>query len=241
MVTAALQKSLMHGLVHGRSRFNCYAALHQTKLKGFISSILTILAAFQLYTATATLGSTCYINLQDDNGNTRVSISWSSDITGTGVSAPYSDWVGVGGLFLNSMGGSGGTLNYIYGLGGFTGYVETLPLFGTLEDLTTGGSATINSFVAIPNYGGDESVIDIRFDTDLPNSASDLIRYVPNVDSATIPVPFSSFNPGTYQVSPQQPIGMVLTVESIPEPSTLYMSALGALGILLIRRRSHAA
>jgi hypothetical protein len=210
-------------------------------MKRFIISILTIAAAFQLFTATPTLGSTFYINLQDDNGNTHVSISWSSDIIGAGIAAPYSDWVGVGGFFLNSMGGSGGTPNYIDGLGSFTGYVETLPAFGTLEDLTTGRSSTINSFVAIPNYAGVGSDIDIRFDNDLANTTSDIIQYVPGVDSATIPVPFSSFNAGTYQIWPQQPIGMVLTVESVPEPSALSMAVMGALGFLLIRRHSHAA
>jgi len=133
------------------------------------------------------------------------------------------------------------TPNYISGLGSFTGYVESLPAFGTLEDLTTGANATINSFAAIPDYDGVGSVVDIRFDGDLGNTTSDIIQYVPSVDSVTIPVPFSSFNPGTYQVSPQQPIDMVLTVESVPEPSTIPLATTGAIGFLLLRRRNHAA
>jgi hypothetical protein len=198
-------------------------------MKTILTTVLTFAAALQLLTTISASGATFFIDLQNDNGNTHVSVSWSGNITNT----PYIDWVGIGGLFINSMSSGGGSSNYIYGLGSFVGYVDKLPGFGTFKDLTTGNSATMDMFVAIPNDAGSGSVIHVRFDKDLGNTTGDIIQYSPGVDSATIAVPFSSFNPGTYEVSPQQPIGMVLTVRSIPEPSTGLLTVLGALCLVL--------
>jgi hypothetical protein len=207
-------------------------------MKTFIAVIPKFALVFQLLTASTVSAQTFYITLQDDNGNTQVSVSWSSNIFNPVLPASDTDWLGIGGFFLNSMSDSGGSSNFVYGLGGFTGYVETLPGFGTLEDLTTGRSATINALVAIPNYVGVGSWINVRFDDDLGNATSDILQYIPSADSATISVPFSSFNQGTYEVWPQQPIGMVLAVEPVPEPSTVSLATVGSLVTLMgLRRR----
>jgi hypothetical protein len=178
--------------------------------------------------------STFHISLQDDNGLTRVSVSWSGDITNTGIPAPYDYWIGVGGSYINAMSGIGGTTNTVDGLGTFVGYVSSLEGFGTFKNLNTGSSAAINQFIAIPDYSG-TSVIAIRFGYELQNTSDHVIQYVPGIDSATVPVPFASFNPGTYQVWPEQPIEMIVTV--VPEPSTMTLGGLACLGFLLFRRR----
>lgn len=183
-------------------------------------------------------GSVIYIDLQNDNGETRVSMSGSSDLTGTGINATFSGWIGIGGMFPGSMTGLGGTSNYVSGVGSFVGYVEPLSGFGTFEDVTTGGTATMNTLLAIPDFLGGGSVVNIRFANELTNSIGDLIRYIPATDSETVNIPFSSFNPGTYNVTPQQfPINFVLTVEPIPEPSPVLIAALGWLGLVCFRRR----
>ena len=112
--------------------------------------------------------------------------------------------------------------------------------FGTFEDVTTGTTATMNTLVAAPNFlGGGNNVVNIRFaNGGLTNSIGDLIRYIPATDSETVNIPFSSFNPGTYDVSPEQfPIDFVLTVEPIPEPSSVLIAALGCLGFVGFRWR----
>jgi hypothetical protein len=66
------------------------------------------------------------------------------------------------------------------------------------------------------------------------------LLYYPGMQSALIPVDFSDFNPGTYQ-SEESGFSTVLivnlTVEPVPEPSTLALSAVSGLGGLLALRR----
>ena len=68
-------------------------------------------------------GSAIYIDLQNDNGETRVSFSCSSDLTGPGITANFTGWIGIGGIFPGSMTGVGGSPTNYPGLGNFVGYV----------------------------------------------------------------------------------------------------------------------
>jgi hypothetical protein len=204
-------------------------------MKAYTIKLLAFVAVLTCSAPRGTLAqSTFHISLQDDNGLTRVSVSWSGDITNTGIPAPYDHWIGVGGSYINAMSGSGGTTKTVDGLGTFVGYVSSLEGFGTFKNLNSGSTATINQFIAIPDYFG-TSVAAIRFGYELQNTSDHLIQYTPGLDSATVPVPFTSFNPGTYQVWPEQPIEMILTV--VPEPSTMTLAGLACLGFLLFRRR----
>lgn len=179
-------------------------------------------------------GTAIYIDLQNASGETAVSVSCSSDLTGAGITANFSGWIGIGGIFPGSMTGLGGSPTNYPGLGSFTGFVAPMTGFGTIEDVTTGATATMTAFVAAPNFlGAGNNVEDIRFAAGgLTNSIGDLIRYIPGTDSETVNIPFSLFNPGTYGASPQQfpGIDFFVTVEPIPEPSPVLLAALGGLG-----------
>ena len=66
------------------------------------------------------------------------------------------------------------------------------------------------------------------------------LLYNPGTQSALIPIDFSNFNPGTYQsqVTGFSTILTVnLTVEPVPEPSTMALFAVCSLGTLLFFRR----
>jgi len=65
------------------------------------------------------------------------------------------------------------------------------------------------------------------------------LLYQPGTQSVTIPVPFSDFNPGTYQ-SQQSGLSTALTVnltvESVPEPSTSALVIGAGIAVILTRR-----
>ena len=69
------------------------------------------------------------------------------------------------------------------------------------------------------------------------------LLYNPGTQSALIPVDFSNFNPGTYQ-SVESGFNTVLTVnltvEAVPEPSTLALAVGAAIGAALTRRKARA-
>ena len=204
-------------------------------MKAYAIKLLAFVAILTCSVPSGTLAQSKFqISLQDDHGLTRVSVSWSGDITNTGIAAPYEHWIGVGGSYINAMSGMGGTTHTVDGLGTFVGYVSSLEGFGTFKNLNSGTRATINQFIAIPDYFG-TSVVAIRFGYELQNTSDHMIQYTSSFDSATVPVPFTSFNPGTYQVWPEQPIEMILTV--VPEPFTITLAGLAGLGLLLFRRR----
>ena len=77
-----------------------------------------------------------------------------------------------------------------------------------------------------------------------PTRLGDRLLYNPGTQSALIPVDFSDFNPGTYQISYaagtffDTAATANLTIGTVPEPTTLVLSAIGGLsGWLFLRRR----
>ncbi len=68
-------------------------------------------------------------------------------------------------------------------------------------------------------------------------------KYIAGTESVLIPVDFSNFNPGTYQsvyaagTYLDTTTTITLTVEGVPEPSTLALAGLGGLSLLAFRRR----
>lgn len=67
-----------------------------------------------------------------------------------------------------------------------------------------------------------------------------VFTYEPGTQSMLIPISFSAFNPGTYQSVESgftTPLTVNLTIEAVPEPSTLVLSVMGCLvGVLRFRR-----
>ena len=68
--------------------------------------------------------------------------------------------------------------------------------------------------------------------------------YHPGTQAALIPIDYSNFNPGVYQSVESQfdtPLTVNLTVGLVPEPSTLWLSAVGGLcGLLAVRGRKRS-
>jgi hypothetical protein len=89
--------------------------------------------------APASAQSTLDISLQNDGGDTLVSLSWSGDVLTYVSSITNATWSGVGGTFTNYYNGSGQGVS-------LTG-------FGSFKDLTTGNVGTINSVQFINNSG----------------------------------------------------------------------------------------
>jgi hypothetical protein len=72
------------------------------------------------------------------------------------------------------------------------------------------------------------------------NIAGGNLIYYPGTQSVIIPVDFSDFNPGIYQSEDSgfsSPFTVNLTVESVPEPSSLSLTVMVWLGGLLLYRR----
>jgi len=73
-----------------------------------------------------------------------------------------------------------------------------------------------------------------------PTRLGDRLLYNPGTQSALIPVDFSDFNPGTYQSEMSQFIPALtvnLTVEPVPEPSTLALAVGAVIGAALTSNR----
>ncbi len=67
------------------------------------------------------------------------------------------------------------------------------------------------------------------------------LLYNPATQSALIPVDFSNFNPGTYQSVESgfdTPVTVNLTVEPVPEPSTLALAVCAVIGALLKNKKA---
>lgn len=186
------------------------------------------------------------INLQDaGSGRTTISWIWTGSIVGSG-----------GSTINPSMGEFG-----LAGMGGiFPGYINDLgnnvnpiPLagFGAFSDLTTSAGQQVNGiqFDATGDVTGmpDSLIMSMGSSTSgwLILSGGDQLQYSPSVDSAIIDVPFSAFNPGTYQTTYPAGEGSLFTedmtieliVGSVPEPSTQALAGLGGLGALILSRR----
>jgi hypothetical protein len=177
--------------------------------------------------ATISAQSTFDVVLQNDGGNTLISLSCLGDVLTSVAATDDATWSGVSGTFTNYL--NGGSQS------------SSLTGFGVFYDLTTGDSATINSVQFINDSG--TLRLAFFFDTNITVSEGDEIQYVPATDSETISVAISSFNPGTYDwnntsdpyTSGPFDYNMDLTV--VPEPSMFALAGLGGLALLLFRRR----
>src|SRR2546427_13165969 len=73
-------------------------------MKACTIKVLALVAAVTCSTLADTFAQSAFhISLQDDNGLTRVSVSWSGDITNTGIPAPDDYWIGVGSSYRNAV------------------------------------------------------------------------------------------------------------------------------------------
>jgi hypothetical protein len=184
-------------------------------------SLALCLALFGL-AASALAQSTLDVILQNDGGNTSVTLSWSGDVLTSATAIETTVWSGVGGTFANYL--NGGT------------QASPLTGFGLFNDLTTGGIGTINSVQFIDNSG--TLMLSFFFASNIAVSAGDQIQYVPATDAETISVPFSSFNPGTYLwTNPYGPFNYSVNLTVVPEPSTFALAGLGGLALMRFRPR----
>jgi hypothetical protein len=188
-----------------------------------IRSLALCLALFGVV-ASALAQSTLDVILQNDGGNTSVTLSWSGDVLTSATATETTAWSGIGGTFANYL--NGGT------------QASPLSGFGVFNDLTTSGTGTINSVQFIDNSG--TLMLSFFFASNIAVSAGDQIQYVPAIDSETISVPFSSFNPGTYEWSnPYGPFNYSVNLTVVPEPSMLALAGLGGLALLCFRWRKN--
>jgi len=136
----------------------------------------------------------------------------------------------------------------------FTGWINELgaytdPLavsgFGTFSNSSNEGTATLASVQLVP-YADTTYSLQLTTDTTLSDGANDVaVFYAPAADSATIDVPFSTFNPGTYHYSTPYNTGTFVTamnytldvLEPAPEPSTLALAGLALFGMIASQRR----
>lgn len=79
----------------------------------------------------------------------------------------------------------------------------------------------------------------------LPDSNGINLLYVPGTQSVLLPIPFADFNPGTYQSTELtfNPISTLLTVnltvEPVPEPSSLALAAGAVLSVIFVVGKCH--
>ena len=212
------------------------------------TNFLKLLCALALLgaAATASAQSTLNLSLSDaGSGQTTVSWLWTGDMVSPGGAALSSNIGGIMGLgtsfpgFINNIGAN---LDYI-----------PLAGFGTLSDLTHSASQQFQGLQFNP-YGMTDMMVlwlgDSTPSTMLPVTGSDHLQYSASVDSAIIDVPFSCFNPGTYQTislgtdiagpgsgpfTTDTTYNLTVGPSEVPEPATLALSVLG--GLLLFRRR----
>jgi hypothetical protein len=213
--------------------------------------IIRLTLGLALLGAAATAAAQSTINIYlSDAGSGQTAFSWS--VTGDLVSPGGQTLSGGVGGFLATAGIFTGFINNI---GANTSYIPVTG-FGSFVDLTSSASeqykgiqfdvyAPDSLFVWLGNYVSPSQPY-----TMLSVSGGDHMQYDNLVDSAIIDVPYSCFNPGTYQyISPgaaeagadggpfTTDLTMNLTVGPVPEPSTLALAGLGGLGLLLFRRR----
>jgi hypothetical protein len=196
--------------------------------------------------ATASAQSTLHLSLSDaGSGRTTVSWLWTGDLASPGGAETTSNLSGIMGLgtpfpgFINNIGAN----------------LDFIPLsgFGTLSDLTHSASQQFQGLQFNPFGMTDTMVLwlgDSTPSTMLPVTGGDHLQYSAAVDSAIIDVPFSCFNPGTYQTislgaaiagpdagpfTTDTTYNLTVGPSEVPEPSTLVLSLVG--GLLLFRRR----
>jgi hypothetical protein len=188
-------------------------------MKKRMNTLITIVIAL-CWVRVAPAQSTLNIDLADDNGSTKLSLYWTGDIVNGGVT--FTDlpfpilWNGFGGTFTNFL--NNGSGNY------------TLSQFGSMQNITSRSSVAVGSAVFYPSEGGQ---LNFYFTNPLVISSGNIVDYIPGTDSATISLPFSYLNAGTYyqqETIPSFSFNLVLTVESVPEPSSLALVGLCALG-----------
>jgi hypothetical protein len=190
-------------------------------MKKRMNTLIAIVFAL-CWISVAPAQSTLNIDLADDNGSTKLSLYWTGDIVNGGVT--FTDlqfpilWHGFGGTFTNFF--NNGSGNY------------TFSQFGSMQNVTSGSSVAVGSAV-FSLSGGAQLYFYFTNSQSLIINSGNVVDYIPGTDSATISLPFSYLNAGTYyqqETIPSFSFNLVLNVESVPEPSSLALVGLCALG-----------
>ena len=185
---------------------------------------------------TAPAQSTFNYFISDAGGGNSL-VTW--NVTGSLATSPGAIWENVGGF--------GGLPVQASGL-----YIDSYAGSGPPQDIPTLDGSFFHNTELNQNFA-----ISLYFTANSPGSGLDdfgLISYGATTatgqhliynagtESALIPVPYSDFNPGTYQYVYSAgsffdtAATVDLTVGPVPEPTTLALAGLGGLGLLLFRR-----
>jgi len=174
-----------------------------------------------------------------DAGGGNSLVTW--NVTGSITSSPGVVWdyapnTGFGSLSVGAPG--------LY-VGSYAGMAQpqSIPtLDGSyIHDTELNQNDPINLYYTFKPSGGGNDYFNIMISTSV--FYGDHLTYHAGTQSVLIPVPFSDFNPGTYQTSYaagtffDTAATANLTVGSVPEPTTLALSAIGGLGGWLFFRR----
>jgi hypothetical protein len=195
-------------------------------MKKKIRSLIVRAMAFFLV-ATASAQSTLNINLSNNSGGTAISFYWTGDIVNGGAGSTAflpMLWHAFGGTFTNYMKSGSGTYS--------------LTTFGSMQNATTSSLLPIGS-VDFESAASGSLYFFFTGSQSLTIHPGDMIDYIHGADLATVPMPFSSLNPGIYyqqDVFPPISYNMILTVGNVPEPSVMGLVGLG--GLVFCARRA---
>jgi len=172
-----------------------------------------------------------------DAGNGQTTLSWTvgGGFTSFGISALSPGFSG----FHPQFNG------WVNNLGSYTDPIAVSG-FGTFTNSSNANIATLAN-IQIEALSGSIYTLDLNMDNTLySGSGSTVVYFKPGVDSETINIPLSAFNPGTYNYSTgfgqggfNSSINYTLNILApVPEPSTIALSGLGLAGLLAAYRRN---